>query len=671
MNIDKSRRHKLTLGIDFCGAGTVERANRDDFAVLYGDICVPRLLPSAIDHCAVADNQIKPGRHGATPARGVAKQSPVSRPAQYAVRWRRAGMHRMPGIDCKLRNRDDRTKHMYVIGTRRLRMEGTEHTAGGPHHLDPPGAAVLDALIIGAGFSGLYQLYCLRDQLGMNVKVLEAGDGVGGTWFWNRYPGARCDSESHAYGYTFSEDLYRDWQWSERYPDHTEIRRYLNHVADRFDLRRNIELGQRVMSAHYDDRQNVWRVTTDSGDTYSATFLISAVGCLSAANIPDIPGLEHFDGRWYHTGAWPHEGVDFTGKHVGLVGTGSTGIQAAPVIAETAQHLTVFQRTANYSVPARNAPLTDTFKNYVKTNRDEIRKITHSTTNGHAFVIENRSVFDVSEEERAAIFEAAWSKGGLQFRANFADILLNKAANDTAAEFIKSKIRVIVKDPKTADILADIDHPYAAKRPPIDTNYFETFNRDNVSLVDLRTSPIEAMETDGIRTKDSTYPLDIMVFATGFDAMTGPLLRIDIRGTGGIRLADAWKAGPQNYLGLQVAGFPNFFTITGPGSPSVLTNMPVAIEQHVEWITACLAHMRTHNMSRIEAQTQAVASWVHEVNAAANATLLPQAHHSWYLGANVPGKPRVFMPYAGGLARYRKICADIAADGYRGFTLSR
>ncbi len=527
-----------------------------------------------------------------------------------------------------------------------------------------------DALVIGAGFSGLYQLLCLRDRLGLSAQILEAGAGVGGTWYWNRYPGARCDSESHSYCYTFSEALLQDWEWTERYPGHEEIRRYLDHVADRFDLRRDIRCNTRVTSAHYDDAANRWRVTTDRGQLLTAQFLITAVGCLSTANVPDIPGLEHFAGRWFHTGQWPHDGVDFAGKRVGLVGTGSTGIQAAPVIAETAAHLTVFQRTANYSVPARNAPLTTDFRRSVKESFAEIRRVMHSTANGHPFVIEDRSAFDVTPEQRQALYEAAWRKGGLQFRATFRDLLLDKAANDTAARFLCDKIRAIVKDPATAASLADIDHPYAAKRPPIDTDYFETFNRANVRLVDVRRAPIEAITHAGIRTRDAEYPLDVIVFATGFDAMTGPLLRIDIRGRDERSLAETWRAGPRNYLGLQVAGFPNLFTITGPGSPSVLCNMPVAIEQHVEWITDCIAHLRARGLDRVEARDDAMDNWVAQVNAAADATLLPQARHSWYLGANVPGKPRVFMPYAGGMARYRRICSDIVARGYEGFTLS-
>jgi cation diffusion facilitator CzcD-associated flavoprotein CzcO len=528
----------------------------------------------------------------------------------------------------------------------------------------------LDALIVGAGFSGLYQLLCVRDRLGLSAQVLEAAGGVGGTWYWNRYPGARCDSESHAYCYSFDEALMREWQWSERYPEQPEIMRYLNHVADRFDLKRDIRFNTRVASAHYDEAANRWHVRTEAGEEFTATFLITAVGCLSTANVPAIPGLEMFAGSWYHTGQWPHEGVDFSGRRVGVVGTGSTGIQAIPVIAETAAHLTVFQRTANYSVPARNVPLTEEFKRWVKENTAAIRRATRSTPNGHPFFISERSARTTPAEERQALYEAAWEKGGLQFRATFQDLLVDKDANDTAAEFIRGKIRRIVTDPATAAKLADIDHPYAAKRPPIDTDYFETYNRRNVSLVDVRAAPIERITPQGIRTRDGDYPLDIIVFATGFDAMTGPLLRMDVRGRNGLSLKDAWEAGPRNYLGLQIAGFPNLFTVTGPGSPSVLCNMPVAIEQHVEWITDCIAHLRARDLARIEPQPEAVDRWVDQINEAANATLLPLATHSWYLGANVPGKPRVFMPYAGGMAHYRQICADVAARGYEGFVLT-
>jgi cation diffusion facilitator CzcD-associated flavoprotein CzcO len=538
-----------------------------------------------------------------------------------------------------------------------------------PASLLPQGA--LDAVVIGAGFSGLYQLHALRDRLELAVQVLEAGDGVGGTWYWNRYPGARCDSESHSYCYTFSDELLAEWEWSERYPEQPEIMRYLNHVADRFDLRRSIQLGTRVVAAHHDAGANLWRVRTEAGEEIAARYLITAVGCLSTANVPRIEGLSDFQGRWYHTGEWPHEGVDFSGQRVGLVGTGSTGIQAAPVIAETAAHLTVFQRTANYSVPAQNAPLTPEARQHLRENFEETKRVMRETTNGHPFRISEQSALAATPEQRLALYEAAWAKGGLQFRATFRDLLSDLEANETAAGFIKSKIHEIVRDPATAALLADIDHPYAAKRPPIDSNYFETFNRPNVKLVDVRCAPIQRITCNGIQTSEAEYPLDIIVFATGFDAMTGPLLRMDIRGRDGLALADAWAEGPRSYLGLNVAGFPNLFTITGPGSPSVLCNMPVAIEQHVDWITDCIARLRAKGIAQIEATPQAAEDWVAQVNAAAEATLLPQASSSWYLGANVPGKPRVFMPYAGGMAHYRRICDDVAAQGYPGFTLSQ
>jgi cation diffusion facilitator CzcD-associated flavoprotein CzcO len=541
--------------------------------------------------------------------------------------------------------------------------ENTANTSGS--------TAPFDALIVGAGFAGLYQLICLRDRLGLSVQVLEAGGGVGGTWYWNRYPGARCDSESHAYRYTFSKELTQEWEWSERYPEQPEIMRYLNYVADRFDLKRNIRFNARVTAAHYNEATNRWNVRTDAGDQFSARFLVTAVGCLSTANVPKIPGLDSFEGQWYHTGQWPHEGVNFTGKRVGQIGTGSTGIQAAPVIAETAAHLTVFQRTANYSVPARNAPLTAEFKRYMKEHADEIRDIMHATRNGQPFPISERLALATPPEERDAIYEAAWEKGGLQFRAAFQDLMVVKEANDTASDFIRRKIRQIVKDPTTAAKLSDIDHPFATKRPPIDTDYFETFNRDNVTLIDVKATPIERITPSGIRTSEAEYPLDIIVFATGFDAMTGPLLRMGITGRGGISLAQAWEAGPRSYLGLQVAGFPNLFSVTGPGSPSVLCNMPVAIEQHADWIADCIAYMQEHGFERVETTPDAMDKWVGEVNTAASATLLPLATSSWYLGANVPGKPRVFMPYAGGMARYRQICADVAANDYKGFIFSR
>ena len=526
-----------------------------------------------------------------------------------------------------------------------------------------------DAIVVGAGFSGLYQLHLLRDRLGLSVRVLEAAGGIGGTWYWNRYPGARCDSESYYYSYSFSRELEDEWDWTERYPDHGEIRRYLDHVADRFDLRRDIQLGTCVAGAAYDEAANRWTVTTESGECFEAQFLITAVGCLSSTNVPEIPGLARFSGAQYHTGRWPHDGVDFSGKRVGLIGTGSTGIQAAPVIAAEAAHLTVFQRTANYSVPARNGPMDDAFRTWVRENSSELRAKARAAPNGHPFDFSDRSALAVSPQERQAIYEAAWERGGLRFRAAFRDIMLDPDANETASAFIRDKIRGLVHDPVVAEILTPRDHLFGTKRPPIDTHYFETFNRSNVKLVDLKATPIAAIVPEGVRTSDATYPLDVIVFATGFDALTGPLLALDIRGRDGVALKDVWAAGPRSYLGLQVPGFPNLFTMTGPGSPSVLTNMPVAIEQHAEWIADCIGHLRERGLDRIEATPDAAESWGTEVNRAASATLLPLASSSWYLGANVPGKPRVFMPYAGGMAHYRGICERVAARGYDGFAL--
>ncbi|HZZ47829.1 MAG TPA: NAD(P)/FAD-dependent oxidoreductase [Pseudonocardia sp.] len=522
-----------------------------------------------------------------------------------------------------------------------------------------------DVIVVGAGFAGLYMLHKLREQ-GFSALLLEAGGGVGGTWYWNRYPGARCDSESYYYSYSFDESLQDEWRWTERYPEQPEILAYLNHVADRYGLRPDIQLDTRVTSSRWDDAAGRWRLTTSTGD-YSARYLVTAVGCLSSANVPDIPGLESFGGEWYHTGQWPHEGVDLAGKRVGVVGTGSTGIQAIPVIAEQAGHLTVFQRTANYSIPARNAPLDEMFQRDVRENYPDIRRRQRESTNGHPFGISDVSALSVGEQERTAIYESSWERGGLRFRAAFSDLLSDTDANETASQFIRDKIRSIVADQKTAEKLVPTDHQFATKRPPIDTDYFETYNRDNVSLVDVKAEPIQEATATGLRTSAREYPLDALVFATGFDALTGPLLRMGIRGVDGVELASRWAEGPRGFLGLQIAEFPNLFTITGPGSPSVLTNMPTAIEQHVEWIASCLSHLRDAGLTRIETSPEAEKEWAQEVQAAANRTLLPQAASSWYLGANVPGKPRVFMPYAGGFASYTQRCASEAQAGYPNF----
>ena len=527
----------------------------------------------------------------------------------------------------------------------------------------------LDVVVVGAGFGGLYALHRLRG-LGLSVQVYEAGSGVGGTWFWNRYPGARCDVESLEYSYSFSPELEQEWDWSERYAPQPEILRYINHVADRFDLRRDIQFDTRVTAAAFDEAVGRWRVTTDQGDDVSARFCVMATGCLSAATTPDIPGLHSFGGDWYHTGQWPHEGVDFSGKRVGIVGTGSSGIQSIPVIARQASHLVVFQRTPNFSLPARNEPLAPETQAQVKAGYGTLRDAARASFSAIAVSAPTELALEVEPDERQLRYEAAWTRGGLMsMTTTFRDLILDKAANDTAAEFIRSKIRDIVEDPDVARVLTPTDHPFATKRPCLDTGYFETFNRDNVTLVDLRRTPITGIVPTGIRTTGGVHELDCIVFATGFDAMTGPLLRVDIRGRGDRPLRDKWSAGPRTYLGIATAGFPNLFILTGPGSPSVLSNMVMAIEQHVDWIADCLSYLGAHGLDGIEATVEAEDAWVDHVNQLANATLFPRAN-SWYMGANVPGKPRVFLPYVGGFPQYRSTCDNVAAEGYRGFKLT-
>jgi cyclohexanone monooxygenase len=527
----------------------------------------------------------------------------------------------------------------------------------------------LDVVVVGAGFGGLYALHRLRG-LGLSVQVYEAGSGVGGTWFWNRYPGARCDVESLEYSYSFSPELEQEWDWSERYAPQPEILRYINHVADRFDLRRDIQFDTRVTAAAFDETSGRWRVTTDRGDDVSARFCVMATGCLSAVTTPDIKGLSSFRGNWYHTGQWPHEGVDFSGQRVGVVGTGSSGIQSIPVIARRVSHLVVFQRTPNFSLPARNEPLAPDTQAEVKAGYGALRDTARSSFSAIAVSAPTELALDVEPAERRRRYEAAWARGGLMsMTTTFRDLILDKAANDTAAEFIRSKIREIVVDPDVARLLTPTDHPFATKRPCLDTGYFETFNRDNVTLVDLRQTPITEIVPAGIRTTGGVHDLDTIVFATGFDAMTGPLLRVDIRGRGDRPLSDKWSAGPRTYLGIATAGFPNLFILTGPGSPSVLSNMVMAIEQHVDWIADCLKFLGAKGLGTIEATVEAEDAWVDHVNQLASATLFPRAN-SWYMGANVPGKPRVFLPYVGGFPLYRSTCDDVAADGYRGFRLT-
>ncbi|WP_439517384.1 flavin-containing monooxygenase [Hydrogenophaga sp.] len=528
--------------------------------------------------------------------------------------------------------------------------------------------APVDMIIVGAGFAGLYQLYRAR-RMGLSVKLLEAGDGVGGTWYWNRYPGARCDVESLDYSYSFSEELQQEWNWSERYAPQAEILRYINHVADRFDLRKDIQLETRVASANFDDASARWTVITEAGERFDGQYLIMATGCLSIPQPPDFKGLETFKGDWYHSANWPREGVDFAGKRVGLIGTGSSGVQMTPVIAEQAAHLTVFQRTANFSVPAQNEPLTEATLAHVKAHYAERRALGREAVTGQFLSANDKSALEVSDEDRLKEFEFRWrgAGGGFRMLRAFNDLMRNPIANQYAGDFVRGKIRATVKDPVKAEILCPKpDLPFGTKRLCVDTHYYETFNRDNVDLVDVKAHPITEITPTGLRTTQGHHELDAIVFATGFDAMTGALLAMDIRGTGGQSLREKWAAGPRTYLGVSIAGFPNLFVIAGPGSPSVLSNVVHSIETHVDWISNFIEHSRSRGTRRIEAEQAHEDQWVDHVNEVANQTLYPVGN-SWYLGANMPGKPRVFMPYVAGVPAYRRIIEGVAEKNYEGF----
>ncbi len=529
--------------------------------------------------------------------------------------------------------------------------------------------ATCDVVIAGAGFAGLYMLYKLRG-MGFDARCIEAAPDVGGVWYWNTYPGARCDAESLSYSYSFSDDLQQDWVWPERFSAQPEILKYAQHVADRFDLRRDITFQTRIESAVWDENSRRWTISMDNGAQVVAATFISAVGCLSAARIPDFPGLQSFTGEWYHTGEWPREPVDFSGKRVGVIGTGSSGVQIIPIIAESAADLTVFQRTPTYSVPARNGPIDPDWERHVKENYTFYRD--RAKREGVGLVELNpKLAFDVPPEERQAEFRKWWDFGGPLYMFAFRDLMVNRAANDEAADFLRARIADIVKDPATADLLSPKDYPIGAKRICVDTDYFATYNRDNVHLIDVRSDPISEITPAGLKTESGhEWPLDTLVFATGYDAMTGAILRIDIRGRNGQRLTDAWADGPKAYLGVATAGFPNFYTITGPGSPSVIGNVIQAIEQHVEWIATLLDTARAQNISAVDVDVAHQERWVAHVNEVADQTLFPQAN-SWYCGANIPGKPRIFMPYVGGLLAYRKKCDAVRAQDYEGFVMER
>ncbi|MCL3994656.1 flavin-containing monooxygenase [Streptomyces lavenduligriseus] len=533
----------------------------------------------------------------------------------------------------------------------------------------PVAAQPVDAVVVGAGLSGLYQLHRLR-RLGLSTVVLEAGDDIGGTWYWNRYPGARCDIESMSYSYSFSPELDQEWEWSERYASQPEILRYIHHVADRFGLRGDVVLRTRVTRAVYDQDSHLWQLSTDTGRTVTTRFVILATGCMSVPKDPGIPGADSFTGAVHHTARWPREDVSFAGKRVAVIGTGCSGVQAIPVIADEAASLTVFQRTPAYVLPARNRPLPSAETARFKARYPEFRRAQRLSRGGTVFEPPTRSALEADESERTAAYEAAWDSGFLNgLLRTYTDILTDEKANETVAEFVRAKIRSIVTDPETAELLSPRTYPFATKRPCLGTGYYATYNRPHVTLVDLRTTPIETITPRGIRTSDGEHALDMIVFATGFDALTGSQLAIDIVGKGGVTLRDRWAEGPRSHLGLVSAGFPNLFTVLGPLSPSVLTNIAVSLEQQVDWITDCIAHLRRNGVTEIDALPGAEADWGAHVAEVADRTLYP-AVDSWYTGANVPGKPRVFLAYAGGLDRYREECDAVARDGYTGFALS-
>ena len=525
----------------------------------------------------------------------------------------------------------------------------------------------VDAVIVGAGFSGLYLLKRLRD-LGFSTRVFERGGDVGGTWYWNRYPGARCDVESMQYSYSFDDELQQEWHWPEKFSAQPDILAYFNHVADRFDLRKDIGFNTSVVAAHFDEASRHWDIETDKGEHVSARFYIMATGCISTANMPDMEGLSDFQGTIYHTGNWPHEKIDFTGQRIAVIGTGSSGIQSIPVLAQEADHVTVFQRTPHYSVPSMNIEMTDEYAQDWKDHYAERRADMRYTASGSVRKPDGVSALSVDEDERQATYEARWNMGGMAFLRSFTDLLTSQEANNTAAEFVRAQIRKIVKDPEVADRLSPKSYPVGTKRICVDTGYYETFNRDNVELVDIVAGPIERMTQTGLVAGGRAFHFDSIVFATGFDAMTGTLLRVDIRGRDGLALKDKWYAGPRTYLGLMSEAFPNLFMITGPGSPSVKGNMATSIEQHVDFVADCLVHLREQGIEVIEPERNAEDAWVDHVQEVANATLFPCAN-SWYMGANIPGKPQLFMPYIGGVGTYRKKCEEIVAEGYKGFRL--
>lgn len=525
-----------------------------------------------------------------------------------------------------------------------------------------------DVIVVGAGFAGLYLIHRLRQQ-GLKVRAFEAGPDVGGTWFWNRYPGARCDVESVIYSYSFSRELQDEWRWSERYATQEEILAYIRHAADRFDLRRDIQFDTRISAATFDEAAGRWTVETPQGERFNARHVVMATGGLSVPKPVDIPGVELFKGAKYHSTEWPTDGVDFSGKRVAVIGTASTGVQMIPLIAQQAAQLSVFQRTANFVLPAGNRSLSEEEQRLYRETYEQIRERCRYSNGGSHYQFNDRSALAATAGERERIYEENYRINGLAFLGSFNDILVNEEANKTAADFVRARIREAVKDPLVAEDLCPNDHPLGARRLCVGSHYLETFNRDNVTLVNLKRTPIEAITANGIRTSDQEYPFDVLVFATGFDAITGALSRIQVTGRNGLTLKDKWKDGPSCYLGMTTAGFPNLFIVTGPQSPGALSNLAAGIEQGVEWIVDCIGDLQAKGHGRIEASEEAENAWIEKVAQLSQMTLHHKAN-SWYCGANVAGKPRVFMPFVGGFGNYRRLCDAVAANDYEGFVRS-
>jgi cation diffusion facilitator CzcD-associated flavoprotein CzcO len=526
------------------------------------------------------------------------------------------------------------------------------------------GVETFDAIVIGAGVSGLYALYKLRG-LGLKVRCVEDGAGVGGTWYWNRYPGCRFDSESETYGYSFSKELLQEWDWKEHYSGQPENERYLNYVADKFDLRRDIQFNSHVTSAVWDERVNKWEVRLEDGRRMRTQFLVAAVGILSARYTPPFQGIDSFKGESFHTSRWPKEKIDFTGKRVGVIGTGATAVQMIPIIAKEVGHLTVFQRTPNYCAPLRNSLVDEETQRRFKETYPEIHKRIRETSGGFIHDFDRRRAMDLPPEERLKVYEELWTAPGFKkWLGNFRDIMTDRVANEDFAEFVRNKIRARVKDPVVAEKLVPKNHPFGSKRIPLETEYYEAYNRPNVLLVDINETPIERITPMGIKTSDKEYEFDVIIYATGFDAITGSMTRIDIRGEGGQSIKDHWEAGMRTYLQMQTAGFPNLFIATN----TAFCNYTVCAEAIVEWITDAIRYMRERDYSRIVATPEAEQAWVDHTNEVGSKTFL-SASNGWFVGGNIPGKPRAILMYANPAPAFRAKCAEVAAHGYEGFSL--